>query len=81
MCVGVPMQIIEINYPIGVAEAKGVKRDIGLQLLPEGDIKLGDHVVVHVGFAIEKIDKERSDEIWQGLNELLELMDQEEDSA
>jgi len=81
MCVGVPMQIIKINYPIGVAEAKGVKRDIGLQLLPEGDIQLGDHVVVHVGFAIEKIDKERSDEIWQGLNELLELMDQEEDSA
>jgi len=81
MCVGVPMQIININYPIGVAEAKGVKRDIGLQLLPEGDIKIGDHVVVHVGFAIEKIDKERSDEIWQGLNELLELMDQEEDSA
>jgi hydrogenase expression/formation protein HypC len=75
------MQIININYPIGVAEAKGVKRDIGLQLLPEGDIKIGDHVVVHVGFAIEKIDKERSDEIWQGLNELLELMDQEEDSA
>ena len=81
MCVGVPMQIININYPIGVAEAKGVKRNIGLQLLPEGDIKIGDHVVVHVGFAIEKIDKERSDEIWQGLNELLELMDQEEDSA
>ncbi|KPK32871.1 MAG: hydrogenase assembly protein HypC [Nitrospira bacterium SG8_35_1] len=81
MCVGVPMQIIEINYPLGVAEAKGVKRDIGLQLLPEGDIQLGDHVVVHVGFAIEKIDKERSDEIWQGLNELLELMDQEDDSA
>jgi hydrogenase expression/formation protein HypC len=75
------MQIIEINYPLGVAEAKGVKRDIGLQLLPEGDIQLGDHVVVHVGFAIEKIDKERSDEIWQGLNELLELMDQEDDSA
>ena len=81
MCVGVPMQIIEINYPLGVAEAKGVKRDIGLQLLPEGDIQLGDHVVVHVGFAIEKIDKERSDEIWQGLNELLQLMDRDDDSA
>ena len=67
MCVGVPMQVIEINYPIGVAEARGVKRDIGLQLLPEGDINIGDHVVVHVGVAIEKIDKERSDEIWQGL--------------
>ena len=38
MCVGVPMQITEINYPSGVAEAKGVKREIGLQLMPENTL-------------------------------------------
>ncbi len=81
MCVGVPMQIVEINYPSGVAEAKGVKRDIGLQLLPETNINIGDHVIVHVGFAIEKVDKELADEIWEALDEVLRLMDEEEDSA
>ncbi len=81
MCVGVPMQIVEIDYPSGVAEAKGVKRDIGLQLLPETDVNIGDHVIVHVGFAIEKVDKALADEIWEALDEVLRLMDEEEDSA
>jgi hydrogenase expression/formation protein HypC len=75
------MQIVEIQYPSGVAEAKGVKRDIGLQLLPESDLNIGDHVIVHVGFAIEKVDKGRADEIWEALEEVLKLMDEEEDSA
>ena len=81
MCVGVPMQLIEINYPSGVAEARGVTRNIGLQLLQESDVNIGDYVVVHVGFAIEKLDKRKADEIWEGFDELLRLMDQEDESA
>ena len=81
MCVGVPMQITEIDYPAGVAEAKGVKRDIGLQLMPEGSLNIGDHVIVHVGFAIEKIDKALADEIWESLDEILRVMDEEEKGA
>ncbi len=81
MCVGVPMRIVEINYPSGIAEAKGVKREIGLQLLPEGQVKIGDHVIVHVGFAIEKVDKKQADEIWETLEEILRVMDEEEKIA
>ena len=81
MCVGVPMQLVEINYPSGVAEAKGVKRDIGLQLLPEDVLAIGDHVIVHVGFAIEKVDQARADEIWEALEQVLAMMDEEEESA
>jgi hydrogenase expression/formation protein HypC len=75
------MQIIEINYPSGIAEAKGVKREIGLQLLPEDQLKIGDHVIVHVGFAIEKVDKKQADEIWEALDEILRVMDEEEAGA
>ena len=81
MCVGVPMQIVEINYPSGIAEAKGVKREIGLQLLPEDQLEIGDHVIVHVGFAIEKVDKKQADEIWEALDEILRVMDEEEAGA
>lgn len=81
MCVGVPMQIVEITYPSGVAEAKGVKRDIGLQLLPEDSLAVGDHVIVHVGFAIEKVDRQYADEIWEALDEVLRVMDEEEEGA
>ncbi len=81
MCVGVPMKIIDINYPSGVAEAKGVKRDIGLQLLPENEIAIGDFVIVHVGFAIEKLDKKETEDIWKMLDEILRVMDQERENA
>ncbi len=75
------MQLIEIKYPSGVAEAKGVTRNIGLQLLPEGDVSIGDYVIVHVGFAIEKLKKEEADEIWKGFDELLRMMDEEDEGA
>jgi hydrogenase expression/formation protein HypC len=81
MCVGVPMKIREINYPSGIAEAKGVKRDVGLQLLPEEDIQIGDYVIVHVGFAIEKVNQQYAQEIWESLEEILRVMDEEKDNA
>jgi hydrogenase expression/formation protein HypC len=81
MCVGVPMQVVEITYPSGIAEAKGVRREIGLQLLPQDQVQIGDHVIVHVGFAIEKIDRRMADEIWEALDEVLRLMDEEEEGA
>jgi len=74
MCVGVPMKVIEINYPMAVAEAKGVKRTISLMLLPEGEVKEGDYVMVHVGNAIEKIDEEEAKEIWKVLDEVMEAL-------
>ncbi|MEO2082504.1 MAG: HypC/HybG/HupF family hydrogenase formation chaperone [Desulfurobacteriaceae bacterium] len=78
MCVGVPMKIVEIDYPMAVAEAKGVRRTISLMLLPEDEVKVGDYVMVHVGNAIEKIDQEAADEIWKTLDEVLEVLDREE---
>lgn len=81
MCVGVPMRLIDINYPAGVAEARGVTRHIGLQLLGESDVKIGDYVIVHVGFAIEKVEKKDADAIWKGFDDLLMLMDEEDRGA
>ncbi|WP_457567217.1 HypC/HybG/HupF family hydrogenase formation chaperone [Desulfurobacterium sp.] len=77
MCVGVPMKIVEINYPMAVAEAKGVRRNVNLMLIPEDEVKVGDYVMVHVGSAIEVISEKAANEIWEALDELLEFMDQE----
>ncbi len=81
MCVGVPMKITEINYPMAVAEAKGVKRNVNLMLIPEDEIKVGDFVMVHVGSAIEVISEKAADEIWEALDEVLALMDEREESG
>ncbi len=78
VCVGVPMKIVEIDYPMAVAEAKGVKRTINLLLLPEDEVKVGDYVMVHVGSAIEKISPEAARQIWQALEVAYGLKDLED---
>ncbi len=71
MCIAVPMRVVEIDYPMAVCEAKGVKRKVNLLLLEEGDVKIGDYVVVHVGTAIEKIREEEAKEIWDLLESIV----------
>lgn len=57
MCLGIPMKVIEITGEEGVASAGGLKRKANFSLMK--DIKIGDYVLIHAGFAIEKIkDKE-----------------------
>jgi hydrogenase expression/formation protein HypC len=78
MCVGVPMKVVEINYPMAIAEAKGVRRNISIMLLPEDEVKVGDYVIVHVGNAIEIIDEKEAEEIWKALDEVMAILNKEE---
>ncbi len=57
MCLAVPSKIIEINNDdmIGIVDVDGVKKEVGLHLIE--DPKVGDYVIVHAGFAINKIDE------------------------
>lgn len=66
MCLAVPMKVIEIDGEFGDAELGGVKRKVNLQLLPE--TKIGDYVIVHAGFAIQKLDREDAEETLRLLN-------------
>ncbi len=66
MCLAVPSRIIEIRDDnTAVVDIKGVKREISLELVEE-DVKEGDYVLVHVGFAIRKIDTEMLKEYFDG---------------
>ncbi|MCM8827349.1 MAG: HypC/HybG/HupF family hydrogenase formation chaperone [Candidatus Omnitrophica bacterium] len=60
MCLAYPMKIVSIEGNSAIAEANGVKRDINIQLVD--NVNLGDYVMVHVGFAIQKIDKKEAEE-------------------
>lgn len=57
MCVGVPMQVISIEGDEALTEVDGVKREASLMLLDQ-EVKVGDFVIVHAGFAISKLDEE-----------------------
>jgi hydrogenase expression/formation protein HypC len=62
MCLGIPGKVIEIRDDAGLAMGKvdfgGVRKDACLAYLPE--VQLGDYVIVHVGFAISRVDEEEA---------------------
>lgn len=61
MCVGVPSKIVKIDDYMATIDVEGAQREISLLLLNE-DVKVGDYVIVHAGFAIQKIREEDAKE-------------------
>ena len=53
MCLAIPLKLIEINGTSAVGEALGMTREIRVDFIPEP--KIGDYVIVHAGFAIERL--------------------------
>lgn len=58
MCLAVPMKLVEVSGNLGTVELEGVRRTVSLDLL-EGAAP-GDYVIVHAGFAIERLDPEEA---------------------
>ncbi len=73
MCLGLPMQIVEIQGYLARCEAKGVQRDVNLLMLEHETLRAGDHVLVHLGFALEKLDPDDARDRWAALDEALAI--------
>ena len=71
MCLGIPMQIREINGFMACCEAKGVERDVSLFMLQDEPLSVDDFVVVHVGYAIQKISPEEAQTAWELYDQML----------
>lgn len=71
MCLGIPMQIKQIDGFNARCEAKGVERDVSLFMLQHEPLEQGDFVVVHVGYAIQKVSAEEAATAWQVYDEML----------
>lgn len=76
MCLGVPGEVIEIEPdPLGMTMGRvsfgGVTKKVCLAYTPEAEV--GDYVVVHVGFAISKIDAEEAQRVFEFLAEMDDL--------
>ena len=74
MCLAIPSKIVKIENTIGTIDAGGVKKEISLLLLE--DVKIGDYVIVHAGFAIHKIDESVAMESLKYLRELGSMMNE-----
>ena len=71
MCLGIPMLVVERDGWLARCEAKGVERIVNLLLLQHEAVEPGDHVMVHVGYAIQKISAADSNDAWALYDEML----------
>jgi len=68
MCLAIPMKILKIERDRASVSSGGIKRIIGINFLKNP--KIGDYVIVHAGFAIEKLDPVKAEETLKILEEL-----------
>ena len=71
MCLAVPMQITNIDGFNAHCAAKGVERDVSLFLLQDEAIREGDYLLIHVGYAIQRISEAEALSTWELLDQML----------
>jgi hydrogenase expression/formation protein HypC len=81
MCLAVPGQVLHIDPAstprMGTVSFGGIQKSVCLEWLP--DVKTGEYVIVHVGFAISKVNEDEAKETLRLLEELSALPENEED--
>ncbi len=75
MCLAIPGQIVEIEGTKAKVDFGGVTRDVDLTLVP--DASKDDYVLVHAGFAIERLDEAEAQETFELFRELARALDEE----
>ena len=76
MCLAIPSKIIEKDQFRAVVDVYGARREINLMLMPE-EVDLGDYVLVHAGFAIQKVDDEAAREALKVISAIIEDVSRE----
>jgi hydrogenase expression/formation protein HypC len=66
------MQIKTIDGFLALCESSGIEREVSLFMMQGEDLSPGDHVLVHVGYAIQKVSEEQASETWQLFDQILE---------
>jgi len=73
MCLAIPgriVEIVDVENHIAKVDVGGVRRNVNIGMLDADDMKLGDYVLIHVGFAMSKIDEHEAAETLRLLKEI-----------
>ncbi len=71
MCLGIPMQIVEVTGFTARCTAKGIERDVSLFLLQDEPVAPGDFVMIHIGYAIQKMTSQEARSAWELYDQML----------
>jgi hydrogenase expression/formation protein HypC len=77
MCLAVPSKIIRLDDITATVDVYGARRDVNLMLMPE-EVGEGDYVLVHAGFAIQKVDRAAAEDALMLIREMAEMLEAEE---
>jgi hydrogenase expression/formation protein HypC len=80
MCLGIPMQIVAIDGYNARCTAKGVMREVSLFMLQDEAVAVDDFVMVHVGYALQKMTEQEARSTWELLDEVLAYDPDQHDS-
>ena len=76
MCLGIPGKVVELHedgsLPMGIVDFGGVRREVCLAYV-RNDVTVGDYVIVHVGFAISRVDESEARRTFDVLREMSQL--------
>jgi hydrogenase expression/formation protein HypC len=75
MCLGVPMRVRARDGFNAICEVNGIERTVSLFLLQHEEVEPGDHVMVHVGYAIQKMSEAEARSVWDTLDEAFAMED------
>ena len=80
MCLSIPSKVIKIDKEseIAIVDTMGVQREASLMMMSQDDIKVGDYVLLHIGFVMNKIDEKEALLSIATYQEILQKMDKEE---
>lgn len=72
MCLAIPMQIESVDGFLARCQAKGIYRDVSLFMMQDELPQIGDYVMVHVGYAIQKVTEADARSAWELYDQILE---------
>ena len=80
MCLSIPSKVVKISedQTMCTVDTMGVQRDANLMMMGDDNVKVGDYVLLHIGFVMNKIDDEEALASIDTYKEILELMDEED---
>ena len=80
MCLSIPSKVTKIDKEknVSTVDTMGVSREASLDLMEEGSVEVGDYVLLHIGFIMNKIDEADALASLETYEEVLKLMDDEE---
>ena len=76
MCLAIPSKIVEIDNFRAMVDVYGARRAINLMLMPE-EVVIGDYVLVHAGFAIQRVEQESAHEALKVISAIIEDVEKE----